>query len=340
MDLSLSPEQELLKDTFRSFFTRESPTQLVRDSEPTGFSKSLWEQLVQLGAPGMGTSRDRGGSGASLLDLSLVVEQAGAALAPIPLVEHVVALRLLERLPESPDDIISSSAAGRSIATLNLHASDGVSKVTPGAAVADVAVVRTSEQILLVIPEERPILTRNLGCLPIGDVPLDQPVRSLGRSSRALEQHARAVDEWRILSSAQLVGLADTALSIGIEYVRSRQQFGRAIGSFQAVAHGLAEVSGPISGARLLAQKAAWAADVGHDRTAELARMAFAMSSEVAEQVTYRCLHYHGGYGVMEEYDIGLYFRRARGWPQVLHSADTELEGLGALLHRVETEQT
>ncbi len=108
----------------------------------------------------------------------------------------------------------------------------------------------------------------------------------------------------------------------------AREQFGVPIGSFQAVQHGLADLPVLIDGGRLLAHKAAWAIDGGTDLLdwrrlditdgTALAAMAFVFCSEAAGTATDRSLHYHGGYGFAEEYDIQLYYRRARGWALVL----------------------
>jgi alkylation response protein AidB-like acyl-CoA dehydrogenase len=132
---------------------------------------------------------------------------------------------------------------------------------------------------------------------------------------------------WKMLSAAALVGLAERALTIGLAYVTERTQFGVPIGSFQAVQHGLADLPALVDGGRMLAHKTAWAAatadDAEHivDPAANeytdfevLASMAFVFAGDAAATVTDRSLHYHGGYGFAEEYDIQLYYRRARGW--------------------------
>jgi alkylation response protein AidB-like acyl-CoA dehydrogenase len=90
------------------------------------------------------------------------------------------------------------------------------------------------------------------------------------------------------------------------------------IGSFQGVAHRLADRACEVDGAELLAREAAWAVAEEPGRAAELAAMAFGFAAETARDTTYHALHFHGGYGFMLEYDIQLYFRRARAWAAVL----------------------
>jgi alkylation response protein AidB-like acyl-CoA dehydrogenase len=152
-----------------------------------------------------------------------------------------------------------------------------------------------------------------------------------------------ALDEWRILTAAALVGIAAAALDHALAYVLERQQFGRPIAAFQAIQHGLADFPALIDGGRLLVHKAAWAADHGlhghldvgdNDITdvGALSRMAFVHAAEAAAVTTDRSLHYHGGYGFSREYDIQLYFRRARGWANVLGDPAHQRQELADLL--------
>ena len=126
-----------------------------------------------------------------------------------------------------------------------------------------------------------------------------------------------ALDDFLVLTAAGLVGIGARALEIGVEYVKERKAWGVPIGSFQAIAHRLADSATAVDGARLLAYEAAWAASDEPDRHSELAAMAFAFAYESARDATYRSLHFHGGYGFMMEYDIQLYYRRARAWANV-----------------------
>ena len=159
----------------------------------------------------------------------------------------------------------------------------------------------------------------NLGDGPVADRSLRHGARTvLANGARARELHEHAVDEWRALTAGALVGLAGAALELGVEYAKQRQQFGVPIGSFQALAHGLADAATAVDGARLLAREAAWAADEGEADATALARMAFLFAARSAQQSTAVALHVHGGYGFTLEYDIQLYHRRAKAWPLLL----------------------
>ena len=95
MDLDLTEDQEAIRDVFADFFTSETGPERARAAEPVGFDAAAWKRLMETGAPGMGVDADLGGGGASLADLAVVAEEAGARIAPLPLVDHQVTARLL-----------------------------------------------------------------------------------------------------------------------------------------------------------------------------------------------------------------------------------------------------
>jgi alkylation response protein AidB-like acyl-CoA dehydrogenase len=148
--------------------------------------------------------------------------------------------------------------------------------------------------------------------ITVGD---DAVVLAAGDSARAAYDHGLAL--WRALSAASLMGLAARALEIGVAYVKERHAFGVVIANFQTIQHRLAENAVAVEGGRLLAYEAAWAHDVGQANAAELAKMAFLFATDNAFRTAGDSLHFHGGYGFSMEYDIQLFFRRAKGWSLV-----------------------
>jgi len=316
-DLALDQSQEAVADVFGRFFEQECPPSVVREAEPLGFSAPLWAKLRELGAPGIGVAEADGGGGASMVDLSIVAGAAGRTLAPVPFVDHVVASRVW------PD---ATLLEGDAIAALALRpAIDGVWRMVPAGAVADVVVGLDGDELVAVRNDAPRTGPRNHADMPIADRPTAGDRAVVGDR----ETFARSLVEWKLLQAAQLAGLAARALEIVTQYVKDRTQFGRPVGGFQAVQHGLADCVGPVEGSRLLAAKAAWALDEGlhgaldvaHNDVedpAALAAMAFAFAAETAAFTTKKAVQYHGSYGVSLEYDIQLYFRRSRGWPLVL----------------------
>jgi alkylation response protein AidB-like acyl-CoA dehydrogenase len=326
VDLDPTAEQQSIIDVFGGLVERTAPLDRLRDSEPVGFSQPLWEQLVAVGAPGMAVPTSDGGAGATMLDLALAVEALGRRLAPAPLIEHAVASRLLARCDALTPDVLE----GTQIATLALRpARGGIARLVPAGAVAQV-VVGCRDDELVVVSSPPGMHVPNLASAPLAHRALDDGhVLASGASARAL--HEAAVDEWRALTAAALAGLGIGALAIGVRYVTEREQFDVPIGSFQSLQHSLADVSVALDGAQLLARKAAWARDVAREDASQLAAMAFLFAAEHAQRASERALHFHGGYGFMEEYDIQLFYRRAKGWANVLDEPAREYARLADL---------
>ena len=334
MDLGLSDDQEQLVGAFALLCAREVTPERVREAEPTGFDPALWQSLVALGAPGMGAPEAVGGGGATLVDLALVAEVLGGALVPAPVVEHVVATRVLARTLAPDDGTLAALVVGDTIgAVAPVPATDGVARSVPGGGVAAAVVALDGAELVLVEHEPPGVSTPNLGASPVAHVALRGPGRRvLATGDRAVLAWGRLVDEWRVLTAAALVGLGAAALDLGVEYAKVRQQFGVPIGTFQSIAHGLADAATAVDGARLLAREAAWAADEEPASASALAAMAFVFCGQTAQQATKVSLHTHGGYGFMLEYDVQLHYRRAKAWSLVGGDPRRALGDLGDAL--------
>ena len=326
MDLDPTAEQQSIVDVFGDLAERTVPLDQLRDHEPLGFAPALWDQLVAVGAPGMAVPEPAGGAGATLLDLALAVEALGRRLAPAPLIEHAVAARLLARVDALAPEVLD----GARIATLALRpVRDQVARLVPAGAVATTVVAFDGLNLVLLDGEPGEHVA-NLASAPLADRNL-RGGRVVASGAPAASLHREALDEWRTLTASALVGLGLGALEIGVRYVSEREQFGVPIGSFQALQHTLADVSVALDGAQLLARKAAWAHDGAPHRAAELGAMAFLFAAEHAQRASDRALHFHGGYGFMEEYDIQLFYRRAKGWANVLDDPAREYAHLADL---------
>jgi alkylation response protein AidB-like acyl-CoA dehydrogenase len=318
MDLRLTDEQTQLVDAFASLYAKHSTPELVRAAEKVGFDPGLWERLGELGAVPMAVAESAGGWGATFLDLALAAEQQGRFVAPVPAIETQVAARLLERVGEPASAALADALSGDRLVTFAPRAARaGGAELVPAGAIADDAVVLVGDALVVVPLDGRRTVVENLGSMPLADIELAAAPTVLASGAQAHALHDRAVDEWLALTAAALVGVAARALEIGVEYVKERKAWGVPIGSFQAVAHRLADCATAVDGARLLAYEAAWAVDEQPGRAGELAAMAFSFAYETARDATYRSLHFHGGYGFMMEYDIQLYYRRARAWANV-----------------------
>ena len=311
MRTRLNEDELAVRDAFHDFFTNESPPTTVRAAATgTGVDPALWNGLASMGAPGMALPESLGGAGASLTDLAVVAEVAGAHLAPVPLIEHAVTARALARAG-GHDPLVTELASGPTLATLALRAPvDGTARLVPAGAVAEV-VLHHGEGTTAITRADAPgAKLPNTADLPLAhrDVTEAVPVEL----DAAGWNHT--LDEWRALTAVAYVGLAKRAIEIGVAYAKERIQFGVLIGTFQAVQHGFADASTSVEGAHLLAQRAVWALDTGQPGASRLAGMALLFAAESARFATDRSVQYHGGYGFSEEYDIQLYHRHATAW--------------------------
>jgi alkylation response protein AidB-like acyl-CoA dehydrogenase len=316
MELAFSSDERELFDAFDQFFSRESPPAVVRAAEPLGFDAALWRKLGAM---------ELWGSGAGIGDLAVIAETFGRSIAPVPYVEHAIASPLVDA------SSLAGSLEDGGIATLSLRPADadGTWHLVPAGAVATVVVGVDGGELVAVRSDPPNAGPRNHASAPLADRSARSGERIVLASAADFEL---SLARWKVLTAASLVGISAMALELAVAYVKERHQFGVPIGSFQAVQHGLADLPGSIDGARLLTHEAAAALDAGRDvgrghcdvtlndidDPLALASMAFLFAGDIATHATDRSLHFHGGYGFAEEYDIQLYYRRARGWSLIL----------------------
>jgi alkylation response protein AidB-like acyl-CoA dehydrogenase len=304
VDLRLSDEQRALRETFAALFRKESTPQRVRIAEATGLDRALWRSYTEVEALGIGIPSEYGGADGGLLELALVAEEAGRRLAPIPVAETAAAARLLGRLGEK--ELLGPLLAGANIVSLATRSGPVGDQLLVDGAVADAVLAFDGTSLLYVTrPDGQPTSPRrNLGGLALARWDIHVNSRSLAEGDEARAEFAAALDQVRVLRAAALVGLAEEAVRIGSEYTKTRTAFGQPIGMYQAVAHPFADILSAIDGAKLLIHKAGCALDT----------MAFVFAAETAYQASQHSLHVHGGYGFTDEYDIQLYYRRAKAW--------------------------
>ncbi|XVQ14571.1 acyl-CoA dehydrogenase family protein [Spirillospora sp. CA-255316] len=326
MDLALLPEDEELVSVLDAALAKESSTDRVRAAEDLGFDPALWTTLNGIGVPALALDQDD----CTALRLVLIAETAGRHLAGAPVVESLVTARLLRRCGGPAADALAARCADGRIATLVLHPARGrTAELVPAGAVADIVLAYDGDALSAVIADPPMAAAANLGGMPLADRDLSgdaAEVETVARGGPARLAFEAARAEWQLLTAAQLVGVAARALEIAVGYVRERRVFGRPVGSFQTVAHKLADHATAVDGARLLVREAAWAVDEDDPRAGALQAMAFCYAAEQAVAVAADALHFHGGYGFTTEYDIQLYYRRARAYPLVWGSVQREYQ--------------
>jgi alkylation response protein AidB-like acyl-CoA dehydrogenase len=349
MDLDLTDEQQMLQDMSRQMLAEHCSVDVVRECEddPKGYPDALWKQVSELGLTGMLIPEEYGGSGQSLLDAALVYEEFGRAMAPIPhFVSGVVSARvlLLAGSDAQKGEWLERVASGEAILTpawlepdrgygpigVKLEAkADGDDFVLTGvkrhvayASAADQLIVlaRTSDgvDLFLVDPSAEGVtLTQQLSMGSETQYRVDfdgvrvAATARIGAAGSGWDTWNEVMHEAIILLAAQAVGGADRALEITVQYAKERKQFDKPLGAFQAIAHYLADTSTHIDGGRTLVYEAAWNHAQGRS-ISRLAPMAKLFCCEAYREGTRVCEQVWGGVGFTIEYDIQLFFRRAK----------------------------
>jgi alkylation response protein AidB-like acyl-CoA dehydrogenase len=317
LDYSLSDDHVALQDAYKQFFKTHCSIETVRAAEPSGFDKNLWERLCAMGATTMALPESCGGDGATLVDLTLVAEEIGRSLAPVPWIDHVCAARLLGRL-QALDADTAGLANGEQLAALDarIDSPAGV-RLIPTGSIADHIIVADGDQVVRLTFGTRPAKVDNLGRLPMAWVdPAGADTRTVvAQGPDALANYQRALDEWRLLTAAALVGLVEETMTIAAEFAKTRYTLGVPISTLQAISHPLANMAVTVQGGRNLARRAAWFLDNEPDERPELAPAAFVFMAEEASKAATMAVHIQGGLGVSAEAAATAYLVRARGWP-------------------------
>ena len=313
LDYSLTADHEALQAAYRDFFKTHCPIETVWAAEESGFDKNLWERLCAMGATTMALPEAAGGDGATLVDLTLVAEELGRSLAPVPWIDQVCAARLLARLGSAESDVVQ----GKRLAALD-PSQDSVTgpRLIPTGSIADQIIVRDGADVVRLTFDTRPTKVDNIGRLPMAWV---DPAAADGRTvlasgSGALAEYQRALDEWRVLTAAALVGLVEETMTIAAEFAKTRYTLGVPISTLQGISHPLANIAITVQGGRNLAWRAAWFLDNEPGERPELAPSAFVFMAEEAAKAATTAVHVQGGLGVSAEAAATAYLVRARGW--------------------------
>jgi len=360
MDFSFSPEQDMLRAQARSFLEKRFPAERVAQlaSSAEGWDRSSWKELAGLGWTGASVPEAHGGAGLGFLEEAIVFEELGRALYPGPYFATVgLALPALHGAP----DLLGRVASGELTATLawrepgrpvSLAAPDetrteaqcvngrwhlrGEKHLVPDAGAVDAFVVlaRTTDGLALFLVEGHPQVlvpdtvdaTRRLGRLTLD--------RDEGRLLVAPTAVADVIARTRTRALAALAleaaGIASQALALAVAYAKTREQFGKPIGVYQAVSHRLADVYVETELARSLAYWAAWCIAEGTPDAALAAIAAKAYAAEAAVGACERSIQAHGGMGFTWDHPLHRYYKRAL-WIE-------SFEGSGAA-HRAEIAQ-
>ncbi|HTV96106.1 MAG TPA: acyl-CoA dehydrogenase [Steroidobacteraceae bacterium] len=341
MNFDISDDQQMMRDSFARFLDKNSSMARVRAALPGGFDAALWSGLAELGAFALRVPEGCGGLGLGLLDAAVLMEEVGRTLASGPVAETLVAARLLARLGGAATaDRLERVIAGRAIVSLAFRdlAEEPVQWVA-GGAVAEAVIARDGGRIVLVGVAAGDRKTEaNLASTPLAELRLGgMPHTLLADDAAGRQAFAEAIEEWKLLIAAALAGLSRQALQLAAAYARERMAFGQPIGSYQGIAHPLADLVCEVDGGKYLN----WMtirdiADGKADAGAEVA-LALWWNADAANRAVSQALQTFGGYGLTTDYDIHLYNLRAKAWPLVMGDPTRLLEEAGRRLYAGET---
>jgi alkylation response protein AidB-like acyl-CoA dehydrogenase len=340
LNLDICAEQADLRDAFARFLNEQSSMARVRAALPSGFDQALWEGLAQLGTFSARVPQSAGGLGLSLLEATILMEEAGRTLASGPIGESVVAARLLASVGGSRQSpLLEEVMGGRCVLSLAFHdLAEQPMQWIAGGAVAEFVVARESNHLVLLhVPQSVRCPERNLGSMPIAELPVKELERTvLSAGPEALVAFSAAIEEWKLLTAAALSGLAREAIRLAAAYACERVQFGQAIGTYQGISHPLADLITEVDGGKLLIWKALRAIVDGERNAGGEISLAYWWNVEVAGRAVSQSLQSFGGYGLTTDYDIHLYNLRAKAWHLVFGDSSRALDEAGRRLYGAE----
>ncbi len=359
MDFALDDDQATLQAVLRDFLTDQSPEAAVRAQmeDPAAYDRELWDRMAsELGLQSIAIPEEYGGSGFSFLELGLVLEEMGRALTVSPFFAScVMSAQLLLALDDEAarKDVLPGIASGATIASVALAEDsgswrpedvaaratsrdgawriDGHKSFVLDGAVADLLLViaRTdSGPAVFAVAADADGLAREP--LPTMDQTRKQarvtfastPAALLGTAPGARAAIAAMLDRSAIALAAEALGGTGRVLDMSVEYAKIREQFGRPIGSFQAIKHKCASMLVDLESSRSAVYYALWAVSAGHPDAAVVAPLAKAYCVDTYLHAAGENIQIHGGIGFTWEHPAHLYLKRAKSSQLLLGSSD------------------
>jgi len=348
-DLLYSEVEEDLRASVRALLTdRAAPAAvLARTESGDPVDAKLWRALADLGVTGLPVPERLGGAGASWRETAVVLEELGRAVAPVPFFGSAV-LATAALLAVGDEALLADLASGAKTAALAVpfssasfagtltaaddHLSGSVTTVAD-ALIADVFLAPAGDNLYAVDASEvtRTPLVSLDQTRPVADLRFDGAAgRALGPAGPAVE---RALTVGAAMLAAEQLGVAQWCLDTTVEYAKTRRQFARQIGSYQAIKHRLADLWVAITEARAVSRYAADCLATDDQDTPVAAALAQAFCAPVAVKAAEECVQLHGGIGFTWEHPAHLYLKRAKSAAIALGSPDRHRMALAELVN-------
>jgi alkylation response protein AidB-like acyl-CoA dehydrogenase len=346
MEFAFTEEQVMIGETARSFFAEKATSASTRKAMAAdGFDRDLWQAFcTELGLAGLALPKAYGGSSLGMIEFALVAEAAGAQVAALPLLGLSTAARAIaaggsdaqkaEWLPKlATGEIVAASCFANHIEAVGLRLSAKLA-FTPHGGVADLFIVHSPKGAWIVSANGPGVSAVRQTTMdqtrPLATLILDEaPGIALADWEAA---NAAARDGGWICLAAEALGGAQAALDRTIAYAKDRVQFGRAIGSFQAYKHRLADMMIEIEQARSAVYWAACAVDEGSDEAALALHAAKSFAADTFFMCASNMIQLHGGIGFTWEHDAHLFFKRARSIQTMLGKGDWHREQIATMI--------
>jgi alkylation response protein AidB-like acyl-CoA dehydrogenase len=359
-DLGYSEVEQELRGSVRALLAARSPQSAVlagtESAQPV--DTALWRTLGgELGVAGLAVPEKWGGAGASWRETAVVLEELGRAVAPVPYLGSSV-LATAALLAAGETELLTRAASGERVVALavpfstapgsafpvtvrlsggRLHGTVGrvADALTAGTLLVPARTDDGAPALLAVAADAvgvHPVVSLDM-TRPLADIALDgAPGRLLAEGPEALRVLDAALTAGAALLASEQLGVAEWALETTLAYVKQRHQFGRPVGSFQAVKHRLADLWVSVTQLRAVARYAADAVAAGSPDVAVAASVAQAFASQVAVTVAEEAIQLHGGIGFTWEHPAHLYLKRAKSSSIALGTADRHRARLALLV--------
>lgn len=349
MDFSLSEEQEMLKKSARNFFSNELPKTLVKEmaEDTKGYPPALWKKMADLGWIGLVMPEEYDGLGGSFMDLAILLEEMGRSCLPGPFFSTVMlgAMTIMEAgSTEQKKKLLPKIASGQLIVTLAVaepaavnspkhlrvkavadgsgYSISGTKLFVPDAHVADyiICAAKTTGGItLFLVDTKSPGVKRTPLSTMGGDKQCEVNFKGvkvgkgdiLGKADKGWEIIERINAKAAVGRCADMLGGAQQVMEMTVQYAKDRVQFGKPIGSFQAVQHHCANIATKVIGSRVLTYQAAWMISQGQPCTRETA-IAKAWVNEAYRSVCALGHQVHGAIAWQQDHDMHLFIKRAK----------------------------
>ena len=328
MNFDFTDDQQAIKRTARDFLASRYKADKVRELAESGsYDESLWQQIAELGWPGIFIPEEDGGQGLGVVELVIVMEELGYVVAPTPFFSNAAAGLVIQHAgsDEQKQRWLPGIASGEARGTVGI-VTNGEAALVPDADSAAVIVLVDGDSATLVEAGDAETELRET----IDPTRRFASVRAEGGDPLSGDLQA-GLDRAEIALAGELVGIGQRAMEMSVEYAKDRKQFDRPIGAYQAVAHRCAQMLLEVESARSAAYYAGWTADFEPESAALAASMAKAYAADAGWQVTASALQVHGGIGFTWEHDLQFFLKRARTDGHLLGSASDHRERVAEL---------